>query len=42
LRARPELVGELRWHLAAVATYLANAEVLALPMRDLLRKLTAG
>ncbi len=42
LRARPELVGELRWHLAAVATYLANAETLALPMRSLLRKLTAG
>jgi hypothetical protein len=42
LRARPELLGELRWHLAAVATYLTNAEVLALPMRDLLRKLTAG
>jgi hypothetical protein len=41
LRARPELVGELRWHLAAVATYLANAEILAIPMRDLLRKLSA-
>lgn len=42
LRARPELLGELRWHLAAVATYLANAEILAIPMRDLLHKLSAA
>lgn len=42
LRAHPELVGELRWHLAAVATYLANAEILAIPMRDLLHKLSAS
>jgi len=41
LRAEPELAGELRWHLAAVATYLANAEVLALPMHDLQRELSA-
>ena len=40
LRARPELVGELRWHLAAVATFLANAEVLAIPMRELQQKLS--
>jgi hypothetical protein len=40
LRARPELVGELRWHLAAVATYLTNTETLAAPMRDLQRKLS--
>ncbi len=41
LRAQPELVGELRWHLAAVATYLTNAETLAAPMRDLLGKLSS-
>ncbi|MES2120580.1 MAG: hypothetical protein V4513_08405 [Pseudomonadota bacterium] len=40
LRARPELPDELRWHLAAVATYLANTETLALPMRDLQRQLS--
>ena len=42
LRARPELVGELRWHLAAVATYLANAEALALPMEVLQKSLSAA
>ncbi len=26
LRARPDLVGELRWHFAAVATYVGNLE----------------
>jgi hypothetical protein len=41
LRAHPELIGELRWHLAAVATYMANVEILAVPMRDLQRQLTA-
>ena len=41
LRARPELVGELRWHLAAIATYLTNTETLAAPMRDLLDKLSS-
>ena len=40
LRARPELVGELRWHLAAVATYMANAEILAVPMQELQRGLS--
>lgn len=35
LRERPDLVGELRWHLAAVATYLANAELLTTPIREL-------
>ena len=42
LRARPELVGELRWHQAAVATYLANAEILALPMEELHRSLSTA
>jgi hypothetical protein len=41
LRARPELVSELRWHLAAVATYMANAEILAVPMQELQRELSA-
>jgi hypothetical protein len=41
LRARPELVGELRWHLAAIATYMANVEILAVPMRQLQRELSA-
>jgi hypothetical protein len=41
LRAHPELIGELRWHLAAIATYLANAEILAVPMQELQRELSA-
>jgi len=39
LRARPELVGELDWHLAAVATFLENAEILSTPIRELQRQL---
>lgn len=35
LRMRSDLVGELHWHLAAVATYLANAEILVAPIRQL-------
>jgi hypothetical protein len=35
LRAHPELVGELNWHLASVATYLSNAEGLEGGMRTL-------
>ena len=42
LRARPELVSELRWHLAAVATYMANVEILEVPMRELQRQLSAN
>ena len=42
LRARPQLLGELRWHLAAVATFLSNAKTLALPMRDLRDRLSAS
>ena len=42
LRARPELLGELQWHLAAIATYLANAEILAVPMQELQRQLSAA
>lgn len=35
LRARPDLVAELNWHLAAVAVLLSNAEILVIPIRDL-------
>ncbi|HET7606063.1 MAG TPA: hypothetical protein VFK28_08350 [Sphingomicrobium sp.] len=40
LRAQPQLAGELRWHLAEIATFLSNAETLALPMRALQRQLS--
>jgi hypothetical protein len=39
LRARPELVEELNWHLAAIAVLLVNAEILAIPIRELRRDL---
>ena len=39
LRARPDLIGELDWHLAAVATFLGNAQILVAPMRELQRQL---
>jgi hypothetical protein len=42
LRAKPNLVGELHWHLAAVAAYLANFHLLVLPMRDLHRELSVA
>lgn len=42
LRARKDLVGELHWHLAAVATYLANVETLEMPMKELHRQLSAA
>jgi hypothetical protein len=35
LRARPDRPGELRWHLAAVAAFLANGELLDRPIRAL-------
>lgn len=35
LRARPDLAGELRWHLAAVATFLANGDLLEHPIQAL-------
>jgi hypothetical protein len=41
LRARPELRGELDHHLSMVAAYLANAELLAHPIRELHRQLVA-
>jgi len=42
LRARPELSNELDWHLAAVATFMANVETLSAPMRDLDKELAAS
>jgi hypothetical protein len=42
LRARPDLVRELNWHIAAIASYLANADALAVPMRQLQRDLSTG
>lgn len=40
LRARKDLVGELRWHLAAVASYLDNFEGLETPIERLHRDLS--
>lgn len=40
LRARPDLVEELNWHLAAIAVLLTNAEILAIPIRELHRDLS--
>jgi hypothetical protein len=42
LRAQPQLAGELRWHLAAIATFLANVEILAVPMRELYGAVSAS
>lgn len=39
LRAHRELAGELNWHLAAVATYLENAEGLEFQMKTLMTDL---
>jgi len=42
LRARPDLVGELEWHLAAIATFMANVETLSMPIRELEKELAAS
>jgi len=42
LRARPDLVGELEWHLAAIATFMANVETLSMPMSELEKELAAS
>jgi hypothetical protein len=39
LRTRQDLVGELRWHVAAIASYRSNFEGLETPMRQLLNDL---
>ena len=41
LRAEPELVEELNWHLAAVAVFLANVEILEVPIQELQRQLSS-
>lgn len=41
LRARKDLVGELRWHLAAVASYLGNLDGVIAPMQELHHDLIA-
>ncbi len=40
LRARPQLAEELNWHLAAVAAFIANGEILEVPIRELHRDLS--
>ena len=42
LRARTDLPGELHWHLAAIASYMANVETLSMPMRQLEKELAAS
>lgn len=39
LRARSDLAQELNWHLAAVAVFLLNADILEVPVRELHRDL---
>lgn len=40
LRARKDLPGELRWHIAAIASYLANFDGLLIPIQQLEQSLT--
>ena len=42
LRARTDLPGELHWHLAAIAAFMANVETLSAPMRELEKELAAS
>lgn len=42
LRARPELLGELHWHRAAVANQIANAAVLSSVIRPLTQRINAS
>ena len=39
LRSHPELVGEMRWHFAAVATYIGNIDNLEVISRRLLKRI---
>jgi hypothetical protein len=39
LRSHPELVGEMRWHFAAVATYIGNIGNLEITTRRLLKRI---
>lgn len=40
LRGEPKLVEELNWHLASVAVFMSNVDILETPIRDLQRELT--
>jgi hypothetical protein len=40
LRSRRDLADELNWHLAAIAVFLANTDVLEVPIRELHRDLS--
>ncbi|HKP33493.1 MAG TPA: hypothetical protein VJT70_01770 [Sphingomicrobium sp.] len=40
LRARPDLANELNWHLAGIAVFLTNVDILEVPIRDLQRDLS--
>jgi hypothetical protein len=40
LRGRPDLAQELNWHLAGIAVFLTNVDILEVPIRDLHRELT--
>lgn len=40
LRSRPDLAQELNWHLAAIATFEANVELLEVPLKALQRDLS--
>jgi hypothetical protein len=42
LRAHPELVGELRWHRAAVAAFIANLEIMDRQTRELRQAIDKG
>ena len=39
LKAEPQLIEELNWHLAAVAVFLTNVDILEVPIRELQRDL---
>ena len=41
LRARHDLAEELNWHLAAIAAFMANADILEVPIRQLHRQLAS-
>lgn len=39
LRAQPDLAEELNWHLASIAVFLTNVDILEIPIRELQRDL---
>lgn len=42
LRSHPELIGEMRWHFAAVATYISNIDNLEMISRRLLKRIESA